>query len=108
MISGGRMSGVTAAISTKRRTLTGWRGTAYYPDKHGFDLNIAGTSAANPSSYFAPYNIATLPEGPTGEYLTDRLGDEAVRFIEKHKDQPFFLYLPHFAVHLPVQGKAAL
>src|ERR1043166_8806960 len=35
-------------------------GPEYYPDKHGFDLNIAGTAAANPSSYFAPYKIATL------------------------------------------------
>lgn len=83
-------------------------GEAYWPDKHGFDINIAGTGAASPTSYFAPYHIATLPEGPTGEYLTDRLGDEAVRFLEQHKDQPFFLYFPHFAVHLPVQGKEAL
>ena len=83
-------------------------GEPYYPDKHGFDLNLAGTEAPNPKSYFAPYKIATLPEGPDGEYLTDRLGVEANRFIEQHKDQPFFLYLPHFAVHLPVQAKQAL
>jgi arylsulfatase A-like enzyme len=80
----------------------------YYPDKHGFDINLAGTEAPNPKTYFAPYKIATLPEGPDGEYLTDRLGVEANRFIEQHKDQPFFLYLPHFAVHLPVQAKEAL
>jgi len=80
----------------------------YYPEKHGFDLNLAGTDAPNPKSYFAPYKIATLPEGPDGEYLTDRLGQEANRFIEQHKDGPFFLYLPHFAVHLPVQAKQAL
>jgi len=61
-----------------------------------------------PSAFFAPYTIATLPEGRDGEYLTDRLGEEANRFIEQHKDQPFFLYLPHFAVHLPVQAKQAL
>jgi arylsulfatase A-like enzyme len=80
-------------------------GEPYYPDKHGFDLNIAGTDAANPTTYFAPYNIATLPEGPKGEYLTDRLGDEVLKFIEQHEDQPFFLYFPHFAVHLPIQAK---
>ncbi|PYI80938.1 MAG: sulfatase, partial [Verrucomicrobia bacterium] len=56
-------------------------------------------------AYFAPYNIVTLPEGPEGEYLTDRLGVEAGQYLEQHKDKPFFLYLPHFAVHLPVQGK---
>ncbi|MDB6122215.1 MAG: N-acetylgalactosamine 6-sulfate sulfatase [Pedosphaera sp.] len=83
-------------------------GEAYYPDKQGFDINIAGTEAPSPKSYFAPYNIATLPDGPKGEYLTDRLGDEALRYIEQHKDKPFFLYFPHFAVHLPVQGKEAL
>jgi arylsulfatase A len=83
-------------------------GPPYYPDKHGFDINLAGTEAPNPKTYFAPYNIPTLPEGPDGEYLTDRLGVEANRFIEQHKDQPFFLYLPHFAVHLPVQAKQAL
>jgi arylsulfatase A-like enzyme len=43
-----------------------------------------------------------------GEYLTDRLGEEAVRFIEQQREKPFFLYLAHFAVHLPVQGKAEL
>lgn len=80
----------------------------YYPEKHGFDINIAGSSAAQPPSYFAPYRIATLPEGPDGEYITDRLADEAVRFIEKNQDQPFFLYLPHFAVHLPLQAKPSL
>lgn len=80
-------------------------GEPYYPDKHGFDMNLAGTEAPSPKTYFAPYNIPTLPEGPEGEYLTDRLGNEAARFIQRHKSEPFFLYLPHFAVHLPVQGK---
>ena len=83
-------------------------GEEYYPEKHGFDLNIAGSSAPAPPSYFAPYKIATLPEGPQGEYLTDRLGEEAARFIEQHKDKPFFLYMPLFAVHTPIQGKEAL
>ena len=83
-------------------------GEAYYPEKHGFDLNLAGTEAPQPKTYFAPYKIATLPEGPAGEYLTDRLGLEAIRFIEGHKERPFFLYLPHFAVHLPVQAKAPM
>jgi arylsulfatase A-like enzyme len=83
-------------------------GEEYYPAKHGFDINIAGSSAAAPPNYFAPYKIATLPEGPAGEYLTDRLADEAVRFIEQHRARPFFLYLPHFAVHTPIRGKQDL
>jgi arylsulfatase A-like enzyme len=83
-------------------------GEDYYPEKHGFDINVAGSSAPAPTSYFAPYKIATLPEGPKGEYITDRLGEEAVRFIERSQDKPFFLYLPQFAVHTPIQGKPAL
>jgi arylsulfatase A-like enzyme len=80
----------------------------YYPEKHGFDVNIAGTSAAHPTSYIAPWKIATLSEGKPGDYLTDRIGDEAVKFITRSKDRPFFLYLAHFAVHTPVQGRKDL
>jgi arylsulfatase A len=82
----------------------------YYPEKHGFDLNIAGTREGSPvpGGYFAPYGIPTLREGPEGEYLTDRMGEEAVRFIEANRDRRFFLYLPHFAVHTPLQGRADL
>src|SRR5436309_1116041 len=83
-------------------------GEKYYPEKHGFDINIAGSSAPSPPGYFAPYRIATLTEGPEGEYLTDRIGEEAVQFVERHKDEPFSLYLPHFAVHMPIQGKDVL
>ncbi len=46
-----------------------------------------------------------MREGAAGEYLTDRLADEAVAFVEASKDQPFFLYLPHFAVHTPIQSR---
>lgn len=84
-------------------------GEEHYPEKHGFDVNIAGTHAPQPPTFHAPWKIPTLqPEGKAGEHLTDRLGDEALRFIERSKDKPFFLYLPHFAVHLPVQGRADL
>jgi arylsulfatase A-like enzyme len=83
-------------------------GEAAYPERHGFDLNVAGTDKAQPPSYLAPWRIPTLPEGKAGDYLTDRLGEEAVRFIERSKDRPFFLYLAHFAVHTPIQGRADL
>jgi arylsulfatase A-like enzyme len=80
----------------------------FYPEQQGFDINIAGTDKPSPPSYFAPWNIPTLPEGKTGDYLTDRLGEEAVQYVERVKDRPFFLYLPHFAVHTPIQGPAEL
>ena len=77
-----------------------------YPEKHGFDRNVAGTHAPSPKTYFAPYGIPTLEEGPPGEYLTDRLTDEALGYLSGLGGKPFFLYLAHFAVHLPIQGKA--
>jgi arylsulfatase A len=77
----------------------------HLPTHHGFDLNIAGYNYGQPPSYFAPYKIATLTDGPKGEYLTDRLTDEACKFIETNRDKPFFLYLPQYCVHQPVQAK---
>ncbi len=78
---------------------------AYYPEKHGFDLNIGGYARGQPPSYVAPYKIPTLIEGPAGEFLTDREADETVKFMEANKDKPFFIYLPHYAVHTPIAGK---
>lgn len=83
-------------------------GEDYYPEKHSFQINIAGTDKAAPPSYLAPWKIPTLPEGKDGDYLTDRLTDEAVKFIEGARDRPFFLYLSHFAVHTPIQGRPDL
>jgi arylsulfatase A-like enzyme len=84
-------------------------GPEYYPEHHGFDVNIAGTDQPQPRpGYFAPYAIDTIEQGPKGEYITDRLGVEAEKFIRANANRPFFLYLPEFAVHLPVQGKKKL
>lgn len=80
-------------------------GEEYYPEKHGFDINIGGTHAPGVTSYFSPYKNATLPDGPEGEYVTDRLSAETMRWLDANKDKPFFLYLPHFAVHTPIQAK---
>lgn len=79
------------------------------PIAQGFDVNVGGYSAGHPQKgYFTPYNNPELSDGPEGEYLTDRLTDEALNFIETNKDRPFFLYLPHYAVHTPLQAKAEL
>lgn len=76
------------------------------PGGRGFDLNAGGIHKGQPpAGYFSPYHIATLPDGPDEEYLTDRLTNEAVAFIEEHKEQPFFLYFAHYAVHKPLQAK---
>ena len=47
-----------------------------------------------------------LENAPDGEYLTDRLTAEAEKFIESNRDKPFFLYLPHYAVHIPLEGES--
>ena len=91
------------------------------PEHHGFDVNIAGNAHGAPGSYFFPYagdwSIPTtgqrakwnvLPDGQPGEYLTDRLTDEAVEFIRANHASPFFLYFPHYGVHSPLQGKEDL
>ena len=79
------------------------------PVAHGFSLNIAGSGAGAPiHGYFSPYKLRCLTDGPKGEYLTDRLTEESIKFIEANKDHPFFLYLPHYAVHLPLEAKPEL
>src|SRR6185436_15450966 len=92
-------------------------GRGFLKKENGFDLNIAGDAAGQPYSYFAPYvaggnarqsgkTIPGLEQAPAGEYVTDRLAAEAEKFIDNHQEQPFFLYLPHFAVHTPLKAKA--
>ncbi|MCF7567633.1 sulfatase [Sabulilitoribacter arenilitoris] len=78
------------------------------PKTQGFDVNIAGSHAGHPKSYFSPYKNPALEDGKEGEYLTDRLTNEAISYINKNKAQPFFLYLPYFTVHTPLQGKDSL
>src|SRR5439155_4873456 len=83
-------------------------GDGYSPIEQGFDRNIGGTFRGSPKSYFGPFDLPGLEGGPEGEYLTDRLSLEAEKFIEANKDRPFFLYLPEFAVHIPLEGKKDL
>jgi len=78
------------------------------PCTQGFDLNVGGTHLGHPKSYFSPYKNNALKDSVDGEYLTERLTDEAIRFIEQNKDQKFFLYLPYFTVHSPLQAKMDL
>ncbi|MBT5477679.1 MAG: sulfatase [Verrucomicrobia bacterium] len=80
------------------------------PDKHGFDWHVPRhwNGGAPNRTFYAPYGLKGLEDAPDGEYLTDRLTDEALGFIENNKDQPFFLYLAHFAVHDPIHGRPDL
>lgn len=76
------------------------------PEAQGFDVNIGGNHAGHPRTYFSPYKNPNLADGQEGEYLTDRLTDEALKFIEGNKENPFFLYFAHYSVHTPIQAKA--
>lgn len=95
----------------------------FLPQNQGFDVNIAGNHSGAPGSYFWPYahddpaKAARYHGGPVpdvfaggkpGEYLTDRLTDEALALIEANRDRPFFLYFSHYAVHTPLQAKPQL
>ena len=81
----------------------GAKGKSHYPQAQGFDLNIGGHTAGQPATFFYPYkakaakyaknNVPDLEGGKPGEYLTDRLTDEAITFIKAKPDQPFLLNL---------------
>lgn len=78
------------------------------PEYQGFDLNIGGCSFGGPPSYFDPYRNPTIKSRRKGEYLPDRLADEAVTFIRAHRDEPFFVALWNYTVHWPMQAPQAL
>lgn len=80
------------------------------PLDQGFDHNVAGFQAGHPpDGYFSPYKNPKLVDGPDGEYLTDRLTSEAIALLRRRDtSKPFFLYLPYYAVHTPIQGKPEL
>ena len=77
----------------------------FYPEQSGFDINIGGNEHGGPGGYFSPYVNPNIKDGPDGEYLTDRIGDEVVNFIEKNKNNKFFAYVPFYAVHTPIESK---
>ncbi len=75
------------------------------PRRHGFTQNVGGTAQGNPRRYFSPYGNDALEDGPEGEYLVDRMGAEAVAFLEEHARHPFFLSFSPFAVHTPLEAR---
>ena len=77
-----------------------------YPMDQGFDVNIGGWESGGPKGgYFSPYSNPNLKNGPEGEYLTDRLTNEAINFIDNNKEERFFLHLAYYSVHTPIQSK---
>lgn len=88
-------------------------GTGALPTDHGFEINIGGDHHGSVAHlckpYFGPFIgrdgsvLPGLEHSVPGEYITDRLTDEAIRLIRgKHDGRPFFLHLSHYAVHTPI------
>jgi len=82
------------------------RDKKYNPLNQGFDINIGGCSYGGPPTFFDPYRIDFLPDRKKGEYLPNRLADEAIAFIseQKSKDKPFFVALWNYTVHWPMEA----
>ena len=78
------------------------------PEYQGFDVNIGGCGLGGPPSYFEPYRIPNINPRREGEYLPDRLADEAIDFIRGHNEEPFFLALWNYTVHWPMQAPQSL
>ena len=88
------------------------------PADHGFEWNIGSEvkSVGNGANFWPyifrsqPIRWLDLPKQKLGrrEYLTDRLNYEAVQFIERNNDKPFFLFLSHYAPHTILNGKPKL
>lgn len=92
-------------------------GTApFYPEAQGFDINIGGTFWGAPNTYRYPFRgwgrgrqefryVPGLGAGKPGDYLTDRLTDEAMGWVDQCRERPFYLNLWHHAVHTPIEAK---
>ncbi len=81
-----------------------------FPQNQGFDVNIGGTGYGHPpGGFFSPYENPSIEDGPDGEYLTDRLTQEAINLIEGYAGEgdPFLLYLSFYTVHTPLQAPDA-
>lgn len=80
----------------------------YLPEKQGYDINIGGCALGGPPTFFDPYRICNIPPRKKGEYLPDRLVDEAMTYMQKNRNKPFFLTLWNYTVHWPMEAPQAL
>lgn len=73
------------------------------PSLFGFDVNIGGSHAGNPGSYYPPYKRVPSLEAPKDDYyLTNLIMDKTLQFLNGVDEQPFFLYYSPYAVHTPI------
>ncbi|MBH54574.1 MAG: arylsulfatase [Opitutaceae bacterium] len=78
----------------------------HYPQNQGFDINKGGHDKGSPpGGYYAPFNNPQLEVKEDDHYLTDRLTNECINFLEtRSAEKPFLLYLSYYTVHTPIQG----
>lgn len=92
---------------------------AHYPEQQGFDSNIGGTLWGAPQTFYYPWRgdkryggepryVPGLGDSKPGDYLPDRLTDEALAFLDRPSNEPFFLNLWYYTVHTPIEGKPEL
>ncbi|HEV7282137.1 MAG TPA: sulfatase [Pirellulaceae bacterium] len=74
----------------------------HHPSKRGFDEALVSEGKHFDFKTNPPVDV------PDGAYLADFLTEKAEDFIRRHREEPFFLYLPHFGVHSPYQAKPEL
>ena len=76
-----------------------------WPTDQGFDINIGGHHKGSPpGGYYAPWTNPALKAKRKGEYLTERLTAESVKFLKsRDKTKPFLLYLSYYNIHTPIQ-----
>src|SRR4051794_1080797 len=85
-------------------------GGEFTPDHQGFDLNVGGNERGGLGSFFGPVPVPGLENTTKDDYISDVLTKAAEKFVEESANatQPFFLYLPHYLVHIPLNAKAAM
>ena len=119
-----RDNGYSTMIAGKWHLSRGENGSS--PEEQGFDKNYGGGDSGVPKSYFYPYNIqkrgrgnenapdlTKLPEVEEGYHLTDQLTDLTLGWLDenyknKKNRKPFFIYLSHYEVHTPFEGKSLI
>ena len=83
----------------------------YSPLQQGFDVDVPHWPGPGPAgSYVAPWKFKDFDADPgePNQHLEDRMAKEAVAFMERHKDKPFYLNYWMFSVHAPFDAKKAL
>ncbi len=78
------------------------------PLLRGFDVNIGGSHAGNPGSYYPPYKNVPLDPPSDDYYLTNLIMDLTLGFVSSEQTEPFFLYYSPYAVHSPIQPVKSL